>query len=258
MEYLNQRLARVYDSAKKLGANMGEVKYSTGKTFAQQVDDVLNGMHNKRLDLYVSQTPKLLIDLGLSDSPLLMRNGKINKILVSHPEMSENIIKQIPEKIKEPIVVLKSKTHPTESVKMITDIITEKGDMIIPIWVNQEGNYIDFDIEEEIVKNTNFVASAYGRNIKTLLEYANENDGFLYQTENIKKVRELLARNGLQLPTPLKLSDSDIIVASNEQSVNTKFMQGNENNSSEKQFFARSPEFTGRWFSRGFILHLLV
>ena len=198
----------------------GSGEYSIGKSFSQQVNDVINGTHNRRLDLYVSETPKILVDLGFSDTPLLMRNGKINEMLEKHPEISEVIIKQIPEKIKKPILVLKSKTHPSESVVVITDVITEKGNMIIPVWVNQEGNYIDFEIGEEVVENTNFVATAYGRNVKALLEYANENEGFLYQSENTEKVRELLARNGLQLPTPLKLSDSDIIVPSKKQSVN--------------------------------------
>ena len=93
-----------------------------------------------------------------------------------------------------------------------------------PVWVNHEGNYIDFDIDEEVLGNTNFVASAYGRNLKGLLEYANKNNGFLYQTEDTKKVSQLLARNGLQLPTPLKLSDSDIIISKDIKNVKqTKF-----------------------------------
>ena len=45
-----------------------------------------------------------------------------------------------------------------------------------------------------------------------------------------KKVRQLLARNGLQLPTPLKPSDSDITVPQNEQFVNDHSMQNGEEN----------------------------
>ena len=184
---------------------------SMKKTFAEQVDDVLNGVHNPKLDIYIAQTPDVLVGLNFASKPLLMRNSKIKEILEKHPEMSIDLIKKIPDIIKDPILILKSKTHPKESVVIISDIITSKGEIIIPIWVNQEGNYIDVELGE-VIDKTNFVASAYGRDLKTLLEYANENNGFLYENPNKKGVRKLLARSGLQLSTPLKISSSEISI----------------------------------------------
>lgn len=214
------------------------LRFSVSKSFEEQIDDVINGEHNPRWDIYVSETPKVFTDLGFSKSPLLMRNSKVKEILNKHSEMTVEKIKLIPKAIQEPILVLKSKTHPTESVVAITDIQTEKGEMIIPVWINQEGNYLDLEIGEEIVENTNFVATAYGRNIKSLLEYAHENNGFLYQSSDIEKVRQLLARNGLQLPTPLKLSDSDITISQEDSIVNTNSTQKDEKytESGEKDF----------------------
>ncbi len=205
--------------------------YKKDTSFAKQVDEVINGTHNPRYDLYVSETPKIFTDLGFTDSPLLMRNGKVNEILKKHSEMSVDTIKQIPQAIQNPILILKSKTNPTQSVVAITDVITEKGNMIVPVWINQEGNYIDVDFGIDVVTDTNFVASAYGRNVKSLLEYANENNGFLYQSQNIEKVRQLIARNGLQLPTPLKLSDSDINISQNDNDVNNIISTEPSNNS---------------------------
>lgn len=214
------------------------LRFSVSKSFEEQIDDVINGEHNPRWDIYVSETPKVFTDLGFSKSPLLMRNSKVKEILNKHSEMTVEKIKLIPKAIQEPILVLKSKTHPTESVVAITDIQTDKGEMIIPVWINQEGNYLDLEIGEEIVENTNFVATAYGRNIKSLLEYAHENNGFLYQSSDIEKVRQLLARNGLQLPTPLKLSDSDITISQEDSIVNTNSTQKDEKytESGEKDF----------------------
>ncbi|MBO5020604.1 MAG: hypothetical protein J6D52_08065 [Clostridia bacterium] len=160
-------------------------KFTTDSSFAKQVDDVVNGVHDVNYDLYVSETPKVFTDIGFSNSALLMRNSKVNEILEKHPEMSVDSIKQIPQAIENPILILKSKTHPTESVVAITDIQTDKGNMIVPVWVNQSGNYIDIELGETVHQNTNFVASAYGRDVKSLIEYANENDGFLYQNEDI-------------------------------------------------------------------------
>ena len=116
------------------------------------------------------------------------------------------------------------------AVYAITDISTEKGNMVVPVWVNETGNYIDIELGEEVNTKTNFVASAYGRNVKVLIEYANQNDGFLYQNEDIEKVRQLLARNGLQLPTPLKLSDSNINISQDDSDVNNIISTGAEDN----------------------------
>ena len=231
---LEDMFNRMFTDATEKVSNNSEVKYSTGKTFDEQIDDVINGTHNPRLDLYVSETPEYLIKLNFSDKPILMRNGKISEILNKHSDMSAEIIKQIPKALENPLLVLKSKTHPKDSVVIVTDISTANGDMIVPVWANQAGNYIDLDLGD-ISLNTNFVASAYGRNTASLIEYAVNNNGILYQNPDIEKVSQLLARNGLQLPTPLKLSDSDITVPQNEQSVNTYSTQEEEKNTSSNQ-----------------------
>ena len=231
---LEDMFNRMFTDATEKVSNNSEAKYSTGKTFDEQIDDVINGTHNPRLDLYVTETPEYLIKLNFSDKPILMRNGKISEILNKHSDMSAEIIKQIPKALENPLLVLKSKTHPKDSVVIVTDISTAKGDMIVPVWANQAGNYIDLDLGD-ISLNTNFVASAYGRNTASLIEYAVNNNGILYQNPDIEKVSQLLARNGLQLPTPLKLSDSDITVSQNEQYVNTNIYGEEEKNTSDNQ-----------------------
>ena len=203
------------------------IKYSTEKTFDEQIDDVLNGKHNPRLDLYVSKTPGYLLKLNFSDCPLLMRNGKISEILNKHSDMSAEILKMIPKAIEDSVLVLKSKTNPANSVVIITDILTSKGEMIIPVWANQSGNYIDLDLGD-ISLNANFVASAYGRNTENLIKYAVNHNGVLYQNSDTKRVIQLLARNGLQLPTPLKLSDSIINVSEKGAAVNSKLQNFEE------------------------------
>ena len=68
-----------------------------------------------------------------------------------------------------------------------------------------------------------------------MLCYANGNrpavnNGVLYQKHNIEKVGQLLARNGLQLPTPLKLSASDIRIPQKYTDVNKNYAQNTNNN----------------------------
>ncbi len=219
----------------------GAVKYSTAKPFAEQVDDVLNGTHKKNLDLYVDETPEYLQKLNFSDGPIIMRNSKILEILDKHIEMSVEIIKQIPELLKDPILVLKSKTQPEVSVVVITDCAIGNKNVILPIWINQEAAYADADLNVNFLK-TNAIASAYGRTLGTLIDYANNNEGFLYQTADKKRVEQLLRRNRLQLPTPLKLSNSNIIIPQSENDVNSNHMQNEEKNSESLQKDLADPQ----------------
>jgi murein DD-endopeptidase MepM/ murein hydrolase activator NlpD/vacuolar-type H+-ATPase subunit H len=193
-----------------------KTRYSMAKPFSEQIDDVINKKHDPKLDLWVMNTPKALIKAGLPTGPLLMRNSKVGKILKKHSEMSAELLKKLPEAIENPITIIRSKTFPKDSAVVISEILTSKGNMIVPIWVKREGNYIDANGIEQFV-DTNFAASAYGRNVKGLLEYALKSDGFLYVSEDNKKVEQLFARNGLQLPTPLKLSNFNDIIHDNSE-----------------------------------------
>ena len=45
---------------------------------------------------------------------------------------------------------------------------TTKGKMIIPVWISKDGVFLDLELGESVNVNTNFVASAYGRNTKKI------------------------------------------------------------------------------------------
>lgn len=106
---------------------------------------------------------------------------------------------------------------------MITDIDTKSGEMILPIHVNSKGRYVEVDLG--IVSGSfNLVSSAYGKKTKFLIEDAIKNDGVLFENSDKKRVETLLARNGVQFPTPLKLSDSIINISENRKNVNSKFL----------------------------------
>lgn len=204
----------------KLPTANSDIRYSLAKPFAEQVDDVLAGKHNPVYDLYVSETPDVFVELGFPKTPMLMRNSKVKEILAKHTEMSVELIKQIPEAIQNPVMIIKSKTNPAESVVAITDIRTSNGEMIVPVWINQDGTYLDVELGESIRGNTNFVASAYGRNVKGLLEYALDNNEVLYYAEDKKRVGSLLATHGLQLPARLSTADSSISIRQETENVN--------------------------------------
>lgn len=197
-------------------------------TFSKHIDDIVLDVNDKNYDVYISKTTDTIVNVGLPQGPLLMRNSKVKEILKKHDEMSIDLIKRIPESLNDPMLILKSKTHETESIVVVTDIETKKGNMIIPIWLNQKGTYIDLKQGKTINKNVNFVATAYGRNIRGLVEYAIDNDGILYVNSDTKKVRQLFAQNGLQLPTPLKLSNFNNNISQKDIFVNNSIRTKSE------------------------------
>lgn len=218
----------VFDSSGK------KVQFSIGKPFAEQIDDIIKGIHDPNLDIYVSQTPDVLINIGFKDKAVLMRNSKVKEILEKHKEMSLDIIKNVPNAIENPLVILKSKTNPNDSVVIITEINTEKGNLIIPVWMNVEGKYYDIELNKVLEGEYNFIASAYGRNIKTLLEYATNNNEILYfDKSQIKKVNQLFSAHGLQLPAPLNMTNFDNSISNSETNVNnsaTESLKNDEKN----------------------------
>jgi hypothetical protein len=223
------------ESRQEVISKLDNVRFSLAKPFAEQVDDVLAGKHSQYHDLYVSETPKVLVDLGFEQTPLLMRQAKVKDILDKHSEMTVALIKGVPEAIKRPIFVLESKTNPRESVVMITDIKTDKGEMIVPVWIKQDGVYLDIELNKPISGWTNFVSSAYGRNTKGLLEYAFENDGTLYFGDK-KRADSLLTRHGLQLPASLANIDSNTIIR--------KFRKKSTDLNGNSEYFSKDERFS--------------
>lgn len=224
-------------SIRTVSDSSGEkVQFSIGKPFAEQIDEIIKGIHDPNLDIYVSQTPDVLINIGFKDKAVLMRNSKVKEILEKHKEMSLDIIKNVPNAIENPLVILKSKTNPNDSVVIITEINTEKGNLIIPVWMNVEGKYYDIELNKVLEGEYNFIASAYGRNIKTLLEYATNNNEILYfDKSQIKKVNQLFSAHGLQLPAPLNMTNFNNSISNSETNVNnsaTESLKNNEKNAS--------------------------
>ncbi|MEG0357541.1 MAG: hypothetical protein RR580_07415, partial [Christensenellaceae bacterium] len=165
--------------------------------FAKQVDAVISGTHPTNQDLYIGDTADVLKNIGFEDYPMLMKNSKIREILDKHSEMSVNLIKKIPELLENPAMIIKSKTHGEQSVVVITDQMTDKGYLVLPVWFDQNGHIVDIGLD--YTGTANFVASAYGRNMEALLEYAFSNDENVLYADK-QKSQSLANFHGLQLP----------------------------------------------------------
>ena len=200
------------------------VKYSTIESFQEQVEKALNGELDPKNAVYIGETPKKLIDVGLNKLPLLItqthirsaNRAKSNTNKKSH-DIDKNILKRLPELISEPAMITDSlSTASTKGIVVITNEVDNEGKpIIVPIKPDGSGYYF-------AQLDSNFVLSVYGRNgFLNFIENNIKENTFLYI--NSKKSQELSARIQLQLLQRLNGFDFDTIIRKSKNVVNDNF-----------------------------------
>lgn len=132
---------------------------SANSDFAKAVEDVF-GSTNTRLkaeSIYLGTTPKALIESGLDDLPMFMNKQKLAKIKHEHPEMTADLLKQIPQQINNPVAVFKNTKEgtPNNSYVVLTELQGTNGNPVISaIHANKTERGLEF----------HRIASVYGRN----------------------------------------------------------------------------------------------
>lgn len=144
--------------------------YDYSKPFAEQVEDWKNGKIPKGDALLVGRTPEILRQIGLSDVPMTFdqkhTDYAVNGTKADH-QMSMEMIKQLPELLKNPIAIIGSETRASDSLVAIIEATINGRPVIAPITIQttSEVNGIQID--------ANHLASAYGKkNVVRLLENA--------------------------------------------------------------------------------------
>ena len=146
-------------SAKKKAAKNGS--YDFKKSFAQQLNDWVSGRFPKGDALVLGDTPEVLQKIGLDNLPLTINQKHIDYAINGTKNAEHTIgmdmLKQLPEALKEPIAVIASETHPDTSVIALLSLVHQGHQIIAPIYINgksrQNGAIID----------TNLAASVHGR-----------------------------------------------------------------------------------------------
>ena len=127
--------------------------------FAKAVEDVFGSTNTKLKaeSIYLGTTPKALIESGLDDLPMFMNKQKLVKIKHEHPEMTADLLKQIPQQINNPVAVFKNTKEgsPNNSYVVLTELQGTNGNPVISaIHANKTERGLEF----------HRIASVYGRN----------------------------------------------------------------------------------------------
>ena len=149
-------------------SNLENTAQNDTEKFSQQVEQWKNNNWNPKEDLVVLEhTPKLYQDLGMQDLAITVNPEKLTSIYYPKGRGKKNyhgleeIVKQIPEALKNPLNIVESNTR-DNSIVVITDLADKNGSIItVPISIDDQGN---LSIEEFFNgEAVNKMSSAYGR-----------------------------------------------------------------------------------------------
>ena len=170
----------------------------------------------------VGTTSKVLQQLGVDNRKIWWDASKIKRIQAKHPEMTDTVIKQVPNILEHPILVMKSKTK-SGSLTLFGEVYDQKNDPVLAVLLlnptDNGGKALD------ILK----ISSAYGKstNPQGLIDTSK----ILYVEPNKKRTQNWLTVNRLQLPLPSSsYGFINTIVANKPSGVNTHSMRNGQKN----------------------------
>ena len=173
--------------------------------YAAQIDGVFNGGLPTDRMVNIGDTSDILLSLGAADLPMTMTQSTARKIAFPAGYMggSHNLgipaLKHLPEQMRDPAAVLRSKTQPDSFVILTEWNDTDGKPVVIALHLDKQG----------LVDISNEVASAYGKNNFAAL--VGENGENVLYTKNNKSIEQILD-NRLQLPA--LLSDDTLVAYS--------------------------------------------
>lgn len=152
--------ARINNSAE---ADKAPADFVSEKSFAEQVDASLNGTLPFYTSLKVCDTPKILLDIGCEQLPMLYTQKHLKDAVAQRNDIKHRHgltieqIKNIPEKLKEPIMIYDSFSRNDSVIAVVNDFDQDDNPIIVSIKPDGTGRY---EIEE--IKS-NFVTSIYSK-----------------------------------------------------------------------------------------------
>lgn len=173
--------------------NVAEVSYSIDETFIKQYEQWDGKERNKVFIVgRTSDALKSIEKIEIKDSIILWDASKIIKTKNDHKEINDNIIKQVPEIIENPIIVMKSRNpkYPTR-ITMYGDVFTETGKPIFVVLELEPNRNEEYEINQIKVTSTHIRG-----NTQSIIN----NSDILYIEPNKERTDNWFMRLGLQLP----------------------------------------------------------
>lgn len=199
-------------SSINLSKNMAETGFANKKEDFTKAFDSWDG-EETGIEFVVGHTSDALKRVGVEDAEIIISSEKLAKIQDKHPAMSDDVIRQLPEVIENPVVIMKSRTV-NGRVTMFGNVVDDAGAPVLAV--------ISIDPKKNMVSGVNFIRlnSAYGKN-KAPQDFINRSE-ILYVDKN--RASDWAVSTGLQLPVDLTPEQGSYnnIVQQPEKNVNER------------------------------------
>lgn len=207
-----------------------DVKFSINENFEKEYDSW--NKKNRNGSFVLGRTSEAFKSIGLEERNISIDKSKLIEIKNKHSEMSDDVIKKIPQILEKPTLILKSQTV-NGRIVVFGEIFADDGK---PVMVALELNPYENNINTEKIYK---VASAYGRqNVKHIQQWLNNANNILYIDNKKNRTNNWLNGLGLQLPVPNQIGSISNNIPQNNKNVkdtsSTKYsIQNKENNTQE-------------------------
>lgn len=188
------------NSAENIQKNDEKVRFSISNNFSKDFNDWIARGKPDREILTVGKTSAALKSIGVKNQTITWDTSKINKSLKKHFNIDENVIKQIPNVLEYPILVMQSKQSDSR-ITLLGEVYDKNGIPVIGVLELMPTNHSKTVVLDEI-KVTSTYSKIKKNNITSITptqNFINSSD-ILYVEPNKKRTDNWLIANRLQLP----------------------------------------------------------
>ena len=225
LEKVKKVFEEAYRAETKNPTAAGGVKYSINSKFYEQLDN-WDGK-TVGFSFVVGETSKALQDAGIPQKQIRWDASKISKLLEKHKGMTIETVREIPELLENPVIVIDSKKGSSSKI-VLGNLRDVNGKIVTAVLLltptSKKGNILD------LIK----ISSAEGRShIKSLFTY---DDGTAVPVRYVdkKRIRSWLNVNRLQLPLHNLDSDSADIISEPTAKSNPQFYLSTDDRKSKQ------------------------
>lgn len=179
--------------------------------FRKQVDEWGAGSYEPERYINFGKTPEVFKLLGSDSSQLSIQSQVLNKVIKEKHGLDVDVVKQLPEQLANPVMILKSRTVPNALVALTELVDNEGRSVIAAIHLNKKAG-------RNLVVDK--ITSVYGRNNAGKFISENIKEGNLVYL-NKAKSHKWATTQGLQLPEVVQSNDgfSKAIIANEDDLV---------------------------------------
>lgn len=222
LEKVKKLFAEAYRAETKNTTREGGVRYSLSEKFHSEYD-AWDG-RDPTLHFEVGTTSEVLKKLGVEEKSIVWDSSKIIKIKSTHHDMTDTIIKQVPEILENPIIVMESKTRPAR-LTMFGEVYTADNKPILAVL---ELHPTKNDIAIDEIK----IASAYSKdNAQNFIDSSK----ILYVDKNKERTDKWSQLTRLQLPVSNELIGPNDSISPLPENVNREISSLSQEELKSKQ-----------------------